>query len=85
MPTTNLTMQVQPGTDALHRIVCVCRRRNLQIIALTYAEPQIALTVSGDDRQARGIERWLSALLYVTEVKRQELVAGSAGQSPGRG
>jgi acetolactate synthase regulatory subunit len=65
MPTTNLTLQVQPGTDVLDRVVCTCRRRNLRILTLTYTAEQITLTVAGEDRQARSIERWLSLLVDV--------------------
>ena len=69
MPTTNLTLQVQPGTDVLDRVVCICRRRNLRIVTLTYTDEQITLTVAGADRQARSIERWLSSLVDVLGVK----------------
>ena len=71
MPTTNLTLQVQPETDVLDRVVCICRRRNLRILTLTYTEEQITLTVAGDERQARSIERWLSSLVDVLSVKPQ--------------
>ena len=69
MPTTNLTLQVQPGTDVLDRVVCICRRRNLRILALTYTDKQITLAVAGDGRQTRSIERWLSSLVDVLHVK----------------
>jgi hypothetical protein len=75
MPTTDLILRVQPGTDVLHRVVSVCRRRNLQILALSYAEQQITLTVVGDQRQTCGIVRWLSALLHVFEVSDGEFAA----------
>jgi acetolactate synthase small subunit len=71
MPTTNLTLQVQPGTDVLDRVVCICRRRNLPILTLTYTEEQITLTVAGEERQARSIERWLSSLVDVLGVNSQ--------------
>jgi hypothetical protein len=75
MPITSLTVQVQPGTDVLYRVTCICHRRNLQILELTYTDHQIAFTVCGDQRQTRGIERWLSALLHVLTVERNETAA----------
>lgn len=78
MPTTSLTLEVQPDTDVLHRVVCICRRRMLQVVALSYAEQLITLTVAGPERQMRGIERWLSALLHVSTVQRHERASASA-------
>ncbi len=75
MPTTSLTLQVQPDTDVLHRVVCTCRRRNLQIVALSYTQRQLALTVAGADFHLRGIDHWLAALVNVFEVQRDELAA----------
>lgn len=69
MSTTTLSLYVHAGTDALHRVVSVCRRRNLEILALTYADDQIALTIRGDNRQVRQIDRWLAALVDVFEVE----------------
>ena len=70
MSFTSFTLEVQPGSDALDRVVCVCRRRNLQIVALDYASDRLALTVGGADRQMRGIESWLAALVSVSAVRR---------------
>ena len=70
MPTTSLTLEVQPDTDVLHRVICTCRRRMLQVVALTYADQLITLTLTGPDGQMRGIEQWLSALLHVSTVQR---------------
>ena len=77
MPTINLTLQVEPGTDVLDRVVCTCRRRNLQIVTLTYAQHQITLTVTGPDRQTRGLDSWLAALVNVFEVHRKEHTAAA--------
>jgi hypothetical protein len=68
MPTTTLTLEVQPGTDVLQRIVCVCGRRNVDIVALSYLGGQITLTVGGDPWHTRRLGRWLSALVNVLSV-----------------
>lgn len=73
MPTASLTITVQPGTDSLHRIVCICRRRNLEISELHYADVLVKLTISGADRQLRGIDRWLASLLHVVNVRRDSI------------
>jgi acetolactate synthase regulatory subunit len=70
MPTANLTLTIQPGPDVLHRVVCICRRRNLEIVELSYKHQQIALTLTGADRQMRGIESWLASLVQVFDVQR---------------
>jgi acetolactate synthase small subunit len=72
MPTANLSLYVQARTDGLHRVVTVCRRRNVEILALTYSDSQISLEISGDDRQVRQIDRWLAALVDVFDVKVHE-------------
>lgn len=69
MPNTSLSIYIHTGTDALHRVVSVCRRRNLEILALTYADDQITLTISGDARKMRQIDRWLAALVDVFDVE----------------
>jgi hypothetical protein len=76
MPTANLTLTVQPGTDALHRVVCTCRQRKLQILTLTYAEGLVRLTVNGADRQMRGIDPWLASLVHVLDVEHEDLRTG---------
>jgi acetolactate synthase regulatory subunit len=69
MPNTSLSLYVHAGTDALHRVVSVCRRRNIEILALTYSDNQISLTISGGRRQMRQIDRWLDALVDVFDVE----------------
>ncbi len=69
MPNTNLTLDVQARTDALHRVVSVCRRRNVEILALTYSGNRISLEISGNQRQIRQIDRWLAALVDVFDVE----------------
>lgn len=69
MPSMNLSLCVQAGTDALHRVVTVCRRRNVEIVALTFSDSRIRLTISGDYGQMRQIDRWLAALVDVFEVE----------------
>lgn len=76
MPNANLSLYVQAGTDALHRVVTVCRRRNVEILALTYSGDQIRLEISGGDRQVRQIDRWLDALVDVFDVEFLEVPAG---------
>jgi hypothetical protein len=71
MPIANLTLEVQPDSDALHRIVCTCHRRNLRIVALSYAGGGLTLTVVGDEWHTRGIERWLATLVNVFDVQRE--------------
>jgi hypothetical protein len=71
----NLMIQVQSGSDALHRIVCVCHRRVVQIVALSYADDEITLTIEGDEYHSRQIARWLDALHDVVAVR--ELVLPS--------
>lgn len=82
MPSTIVTLRVQPGTDALHRVVCVCRRRGLEILELSYANDQIRLTIAGAERQMRQIERWLAALVNVFDVDRSEPVTAAMRTSP---
>lgn len=72
MSSTNVTLHVQSGDDALHRVVCVCRRRGLEIRELSYANDQIRLTIAGAERQIRQIERWLAALVNVFRVDRND-------------
>jgi hypothetical protein len=69
MPTTSLTLRVQPGSDGLHRVVSTCRRRSLEIVAMSYLDQQITLTVAGNDWHAGRIDRWLSALVDVFDVQ----------------
>jgi acetolactate synthase small subunit len=73
MPTANLTLTIHPGPDVLHRVICICRRRNLEILALSYEQQRIALTLAGADRQVSGIERWLASLVHVFDVQRADL------------
>jgi acetolactate synthase small subunit len=77
MPNSNLSLYVQAGTDALHRVVTVCRRRNVEILELTYSDNQITLTISGDHRQMRQIDRWLAALVDVFEVEFRPTVSAT--------
>ena len=79
MPTVHLTLHTRSGTDVLQRVVCICRRRNLQIVALTYIDREIVITVRGEERQVRGIDRWLTSLVDVFRVERRELVTAYAG------
>jgi acetolactate synthase regulatory subunit len=72
MSSTNVTLHVQSGNDALHRVICVCRRRGLEIVELSYANEQIKLKIAGAERQMRQIDRWLAALVNVFQVDRSE-------------
>jgi acetolactate synthase regulatory subunit len=69
MPTARLNLHVQSGTDALHRVLCVCRRRGLDVIALGYRDERIALTVAGQERQMGQIDHWLGAVVSVIDVQ----------------
>jgi hypothetical protein len=68
MPTTELILNVQPDTDALHRVVCVCHRRRLDITALSYHSGCLRLTVHGGSGQSRHIRFWLAGLPNVLSV-----------------
>jgi hypothetical protein len=68
MPTTNLYVHVRPDSDALQRIVTVCGRRYLEILAMTYDGREIRLTVRHEARRRRHIGHWLSALVDVLDV-----------------
>ena len=46
---STLKIRVQPGSDALHRVLCVCHRRGMQILALTYADNELVLTIQGEE------------------------------------
>ena len=83
MPNTNLTLDVQARTDALHRVVSVCRRRNVEILVLTYSGNRISLEISGNQRQIRQIDRWLAALVDVFDVESCDAPA-VAGTRPAR-
>jgi len=73
----NLMIHVRSGSDALHRIVCVCHRRLVQIVALSYADDEIALTIEGDEYHSRQITSWLDALHDVVAVRELALPSGS--------
>lgn len=59
---STLKIRVQPGSDALHRVLCVCHRRGMQILALTYTDDELVLTIQGEERRSRHIGHWLAAL-----------------------
>lgn len=69
MPTIALSLQVQPSTDVLQRIVSICRKRKAEIIALTYADETVELSLCGERRAIRQIELWLAALVDVHQVE----------------
>ncbi len=72
-PVHHLEIDVSDHPDALHRIVCVCRRRACRIVSLHYTargdgEPaRVALGVEGP--YAPRIGRWLDGLVDVLEVR----------------
>lgn len=69
MPTVTLTLQVLPDSEALHRVVTVCRRRQLVIESLSYAAGELVLTVSGAPPRLRQIDARLGALVEVLDVE----------------
>lgn len=68
MPTARLKIRVRSHSDALHRVMCVCHRRTVEIVALNFTGETIELAIAGSDRQLDGIGRWLSALPDVLGV-----------------
>jgi acetolactate synthase regulatory subunit len=74
MHRATLTLRVEPGTDALHRVVCVCHRRAVQIVALAYADDEITVTVEGHEQRSRHLGRWLGALHDVAAVRQLDAV-----------
>jgi acetolactate synthase small subunit len=80
MPTMTFELQVRRRSDALNRIVGVCRRRGVDIVSLTYAEGAMVLSVCGDRKRTRRLRHCLQALVDVVEVRerRQDAV----GRSP---
>jgi acetolactate synthase regulatory subunit len=70
MPTTNLTLHVRPESDALQRVVTLCRRRRLEICALHYRSGELALTIRGEHARARLAAEWLGGLVDVLGVVR---------------
>jgi len=68
MPTADLILSVQPDTDVLHRVICVCHRRQLAITALTYHADRLQLRVDGEVTQSDRLSIWLAALPNVLNV-----------------
>ena len=69
MPRASLKIRVRAHSDALHRVLCVCHRRTLEIAALNYTGETIELAVAGAERHLDRIDRWLSALPDVLGVQ----------------
>jgi acetolactate synthase regulatory subunit len=69
MPTTKLNIRVQPGNDVLHRVISVCHRRGLEIVALNYVEGLITITFVGRPGHTGRIDRWLAGLVDVLAVE----------------
>ena len=69
MPTTSLMLTVSPDSDALHRVVSMCRRRCCEIDALSFAEGSLALTLRAEPDRARRIGGWLLGLVDVLDVR----------------
>ena len=74
MPTINLYVQVRPDSDALQRVVTLCGRRYLEILAMNYGANAIRLTVRYETARRRQIVQWLGALVDVLDVA--EVVSG---------
>jgi acetolactate synthase small subunit len=72
MPTATFTVQVRPRSDVLHRVVSVCHRRALVIVALSYAGDAITLTVRGETGRSSHLRRWLGSLHDVVAVHELE-------------
>jgi hypothetical protein len=81
MPITDLILSVQPDTDVLHRVVCVCHRRRLVITALSYRAGRLRLTVDGRKGQAERIGIWLAGLPSVLSVAEINTVSGGRGSA----
>jgi hypothetical protein len=81
MPTTELILSVQSDTDVLHRVVCVCHRRRLDITALSYRVGCLRLTVDGASGQSCRIRVWLAGLLGVLNVAEVKTVSQRGGNT----
>jgi acetolactate synthase regulatory subunit len=75
MPTVRLTLRLHPESDAVHRVISVCRRRRLQVIALDYAGDEMTITLTGEAGRTQRIGCWLDGLIDVLEVGHSEPVA----------
>jgi acetolactate synthase regulatory subunit len=78
MSSTSLNLQVRPGTDVLQRVIGTCRRRGLSIVALTYEDRQLAITLTGSHRRTGQIQQWLAGLIDVLDVGQDD---GPRGES----
>jgi acetolactate synthase small subunit len=68
MPTICVQAHVLPEPDVLQRVVTVCRRRYLDIVALNFGEDEIRLTVRGSADRCGRIVEWIGALVDVLDV-----------------
>jgi acetolactate synthase small subunit len=69
MPTATFKLHVRPGSDALHRVLSVCHRRVIEIVALAYGDGEMTLTIAGDERRLRQIGCRLGALRDVAAIR----------------
>lgn len=71
MSSTPLTLRVRPDSDALHRVVTVLRRRQIEIRSLSYEEDgQMRLEIVEDPQRGPQAVAWLAALVDVLDVRR---------------
>jgi hypothetical protein len=68
MSTCALHLRITPGTDAVHRVVCLCHRRHVEIISLQYAASDIDLIVRDPGARLEQLSHWLAALVEVLGV-----------------
>jgi acetolactate synthase regulatory subunit len=73
MSAATLKVRVTPRSDALHRVISVCHRRALQIVALNFSGNEITLTVTGQEDRWRHLDRWLIGLHDVLAVSEHNL------------
>jgi acetolactate synthase regulatory subunit len=74
MPTTDLTIELQPGTDALRRVLTLCVRRGIDIRRLSYVEGSLELSVGGE--RAERLCAWMDGLVDVLAVEQHSEVGG---------
>lgn len=75
MPTATFKVKAHPDDHLLQRIVVVCHRRRVDILALSYAPGEITLTVAAPDLGRVGA--WLRNLVDVIDVARADARPGA--------
>jgi hypothetical protein len=68
MPTIRLTLRLQPESDAMYRVLCLCRRRRIEVRALEYSGDAMSLTLAGDATRVERTRHWIASLIGVVGI-----------------